>query len=120
MDILIPGARPDVISVENVRDVKAALVVEAANIPATREAERILHDRGILVVPDFIANAGGVITAAVEYARGTESEVFDMIREKIGKNTRETLRMATDQKVMPRIAAEKIAKNRVLKAMEEA
>jgi glutamate dehydrogenase (NAD(P)+) len=118
VDILIPGARPDVISKENARDIKAALVVEAANIPATREAERILHDRGVFVVPDFIANAGGVITAAVEYRGGTESEVFSAIREKIVKNTRQVLDMATDQKVPPRVAAENIAKERVLKAME--
>ncbi len=118
VDILIPGARPDVITEENVRDIKAALIVEAANIPATREAEKILHDRGILVVPDFIANAGGVITAAVEYTGGTENEVFGAIKEKTVKNTRLVLEMATNQKVLPRVAAEKIAKERVLKAME--
>lgn len=118
MDILVPGARPDVISKENARDIKAALVVEAANIPATREAERILHDRGIVVVPDFIANAGGVITAAVEYTGGTENEAFNVIKEKIVKNTRQVLDMATDQKVLPRVAAENMAKERVLKAME--
>jgi glutamate dehydrogenase (NAD(P)+) len=118
VDILIPGARPDVITEENVRDIKAALVVEAANIPATREAERILHDRGILVVPDFIANAGGVITAAVEYTGGTENEVFDVIKEKTVKNTRQVLDMAKNQKVPPRVAAEKMAKERVLKAMK--
>jgi glutamate dehydrogenase (NAD(P)+) len=118
VDILIPGARPDVITEENVRDIKAALVVEAANIPATREAEKILHDRGILVVPDFIANAGGVITGAVEYTGGTENEVFDVIKEKTVKNTRQVLDMATNQKVPPRVAAEKMAKERVLKAMK--
>lgn len=118
VDILIPGARPDVITKDNARDIKAALVVEAANIPATREAEKILHDRGILVVPDFIANAGGVITAAVEYRGGTESEVFDVIKEKVVKNTRQVLEMVKDQKVRPRIAAEHLAKERVLKAMK--
>lgn len=118
VDILIPGARPDVITQENVRDIKAALIVEAANIPATREAEKILHDRGILVVPDFIANAGGVITGAVEYAGGTEKEVFDVIQEKTVKNTRQVLDTATNQKVMPRVAAEKMAKERILKAMK--
>jgi len=118
VDILIPGARPDVISNKNARDIKAMLVVEAANIPATIEAERILHDRGILVVPDFIANAGGLITASVEYRGGTESEVFKIIEDKIVKNTKRVLDMAKDQKILPRAAAEKIAKERVLKAME--
>ncbi len=118
VDILIPGARPDVISNENARDIKAVLVVEAANIPATREAERILHDRGILVVPDFIANAGGLITAAVEYGGGTESEVFKVIEDKIVKNTKLILDMAKNQKIPPRDAAENMARERVLKAME--
>lgn len=118
VDILIPGARPDVISKENARDIKASVVVEAANIPATIEAERILHDRGILVVPDFIANAGGVITGAVEYRGGTESEVFEIIKDKITMNTKQVLDMAKDQKVLPRVAAENLAKERVLKAME--
>ena len=118
VDILIPGARPDVITNKNVRNIKATLVVEAANIPATTEAERILHDRGILVVPDFIANAGGLITAAVEYRGGTESEAFKTIEDKIARNTKLVLDMTRDQKILPRTAAEKIAKERVLKAME--
>jgi len=118
VDILIPGARPDVISNKNVRNIKAVLVVEAANIPVTIEAERILHDRGILVVPDFIANAGGLITAAVEYRGGTENEAFKAIEDKIARNTKLVLNMARDQKILPRVAAEKMAKERVLKAME--
>jgi len=118
VDILIPGARPDVITVENVNNVKAKLVVEAANIPATLEAERILHNRGILVVPDFIANAGGVITGAVECRHGTESEAFKVIKEKIVRNTKKVLDLSKDQGILPRTAAEKIAKERVLKAME--
>jgi glutamate dehydrogenase/leucine dehydrogenase len=118
VDIIIPGARPDAISEENVHDIRAKLVVEAANIPATPEAERILHDRGVLVVPDFIANAGGVITCAVEYRGGTEREAFEAIKEKITKNTKVVLDMVRDQKMLPRAAAEKIAKERVLKSME--
>lgn len=118
VDIIIPGARPDTISDENVYNIKAKLVVEAANVPATLEAERILHDRGILVVPDFIANAGGVITGAVEYAGRTEREAFRTIKYKIIKNTKVVLDMVRDQKMLPRAAAEKIAKERVLKSME--
>jgi len=118
VDVIIPGARPDTISEKNVHDIKAKLIVEAANIPATLEAEGILHDRGVLVVPDFIANAGGVITCAVECRGGTEREAFEVIKEKIIKNTKVVLDMVHDQKMLPRAAAEKIAKERVLKAME--
>ncbi len=117
VDILIPGARPDAISKKNVYDVKAKLVVEAANIPATSEAERILHNEGILVVPDFIANAGGVITAAVEYRGGTQDDAFKMIREKVAKNSKIVLDMVKSEKILPRVAAEKIARERVLKSM---
>ena len=118
VDILIPGAKPDVISNKNVRNIRATLVVEAANIPATIEAEKILHDRGILVVPDFIANAGGLITGAVEYRGGTEKEAFKVIHDKITRNTKLVLDMVKNQKMLPRDAAEKIARERVLKAME--
>ncbi len=117
VDILIPGARPDVISKKNVHDVKAKLIVEAANIPATTEAERILHNRGILVVPDFIANSGGVITGAVEYAGGTRDDAFKMIRDKVTQNTKIILDLVKNKKMLPRVAAEKVAKERVLKSM---
>jgi len=118
MDIIIPGARPDVISERNAHNIKCKLIVEAANIPATREAEKILHERGILVVPDFIANTGGVITAAVEYRGGTEKEAFEYIRDKVRRNTKLVLEKANEEGVMPRVAAEKIAKERVLNAMK--
>jgi len=80
VDLLIPAARPDVIHAGNVGAIKARLILQGANIPATAEAERALHERGVLVVPDFIANAGGVICAAVEYRGGTESDAFRRIR----------------------------------------
>lgn len=117
VDMLIPGARPDSITKENVSDIKAKLIIEAANIPATTEAEQILHERGVLVIPDFIANAGGVITAAVEYRGGTEEEAFRMIKEKIGRNVEQVIKMAYDRGILPRFAAETIAKERVINAM---
>ena len=63
-DIWVPAARPDAIREDNEHLVKAKLIVQGANIPATPEAEARLHERGVLVLPDFIANAGGVICAA--------------------------------------------------------
>ena len=85
-EILVPAARPDVITADNADDVKARLVIEGANIPATSEAEARLHERGVLVIPDFIANAGGVICAAVEYHRGSEAAAMSAIDEKIARN----------------------------------
>lgn len=71
-DIWIPAARPDVLHAGNVDTVRARIVAQGANLPATPAAEARLHERGILNLPDFIANAGGVIAAAVEYRGGTE------------------------------------------------
>ncbi|MEW5745118.1 MAG: Glu/Leu/Phe/Val dehydrogenase [Nitrospirota bacterium] len=116
-DILIPAARPDVINSSNVDLIKAKLILQGANIPATREAEDILHKRGTLSVPDFIANAGGVIMAAMEYAGKTEQEAFAAIAERIKKNTRLILERASRENVPPRDAAEAIAGERVRTAM---
>jgi glutamate dehydrogenase/leucine dehydrogenase len=116
-DIWIPAARPDVITLDNCERLKARLVLQGANIPITREAELALHKRGVLSIPDFIANAGGVICAAVEYHGGTESGAFATIREKILANTKETLARAKRDRVAPREAAETLAKERVRQAM---
>ena len=116
-DIWIPAARPDVIHKDNVNRLKTKLVPQGANIPFTPEAERILHERGVLVLPDFIANAGGVICAAVEYHGGTQSQAFQTIEEKIRANTEEVLANAKKGAVLPRQAAVEMAEARVRKAM---
>jgi glutamate dehydrogenase (NAD(P)+) len=116
-DIWIPAARPDVIRESNVEALQARLVIQGANIPATAGAERRMHERGILSIPDFIGNAGGVIAAAVEYHGGTEKVAFDTIAEKIAANTRAVLEMAAGQRVPPREAAVQLARARVEQAM---
>ena len=79
---------------------------QGANIPCTPEAEEALHRRGVLVVPDFIANAGGVICASVEYHGGVRSQAFAVIEEKIRTNTRTVLERAAQTGTLPRAAAE--------------
>ena len=116
-DIWIPAARPDVIRAENVDRLHARLVIEGANIPITVEAEETLRGRGVLVVPDFIANAGGVISAAVEYAGGTERAAFDRIDRQIRANTRAVLTEARERSITPRAAANALAERRVREAM---
>jgi glutamate dehydrogenase/leucine dehydrogenase len=116
-DILIPAARPDCIQAENAKLIKAKLVLQGANIPATAEAETILHQRGILVVPDFIANAGGVICASVEYRGGSEATAFHQIEQKIRHNTEAVLRRSRDEGIEPRQAALDLARERVEIAM---
>jgi glutamate dehydrogenase/leucine dehydrogenase len=90
---------------------------QGANIPCTPEAERALHERGVLVVPDFIANAGGVICAAVEYRGGTQRGAFDYIDERIRANVRSVLEESRRRKAIPRAAAVALAERRVRAAM---
>lgn len=116
-EIWIPAARPDVIHADNVGRLQARLVVEGANIPVTHDAEAILHERGVLVVPDFIANAGGVICAAMEYLHGTQTQAFQAIEEKIRANVREVLDTVRTRGVLPRQAAIDLATRRVKRAM---
>lgn len=116
-DIWIPAARPDVLNAGNIGQLKARLVLQGANIPATLEAERTMHEKGILSVPDFIANAGGVITASVEYHGGTEGSALATVSEKITANTQAVLEAAKAQKILPREAAVALARARVEEAM---
>jgi glutamate dehydrogenase (NAD(P)+) len=117
-DIWIPAARPDVITEDNVGQLRVKLVVEGANIPLTAGAERILHERGVLVLPDFLANAGGVICAAAEYRGATPAAAFDAITEKIRSNTAAVLQTARTQSLTPREAAQALALARVERAMQ--
>ena len=116
-DILIPAARPDCIHVDNVGEIKARLILQGANIPATPEAEKILYEAGVIAVPDFIANAGGVICAAVEFHGGSEATVFEQIANKIRQNTREVLSRSREKNILPRQAAIELATDRVRQAM---
>jgi glutamate dehydrogenase/leucine dehydrogenase len=116
-DILIPAARPDCIHAGNAKDIQARIILQGANIPATAEAEASLHQRGVLVVPDFIANAGGVICAAVEYHGGTEAAAFEQIAHKIRLNTEAVLSRSHRDGLEPRRAAVELARERVRGAM---
>ena len=115
-DVLVPAARPDSIRADTVADIQAKLILQGANIPATQEAETMLFERGVLVVPDFIANAGGVICAAVEYQGESEADAFREIAEKIRRNSLSVLERSRDEKVPPRRAALEMARERVLEA----
>ena len=76
-----------------------------------------MHQNGIVSVPDFVANAGGVICGSVEYRGGTKSGAFTEIEEKIKENTIDVLKLARDNKLNPRDAALQLAKERVKEAM---
>lgn len=84
VDILLPCALENVITAENAKDIKAKLVCEGANGPTTLEADKILEDRGILVVPDILANAGGVTVSYFEWVQNLnrDSWTFEEVQEK--------------------------------------
>ena len=116
-EIWVPAARPDVFDADNVDQLKASLVLEGANIPATLEAELFLDAAGVVVVPDFIANAGGVICAAVEYAGGTAAQAFAAIDDRVRRNVRGVLEVSAQTGRPPREVAERMARDRVTEAM---
>ena len=92
-------------------------MLQGANIPCTDGAVRALHQRGVVVVPDFIANAGGVICAAMEYRGATQQAAFAAIAEKIHANTDAMLELIRRDGVRPREAATQLASRRVRQAM---
>jgi glutamate dehydrogenase (NAD(P)+) len=116
-EIWVPAAHPDVLTEANVDRLKARIVAQGANIPATPEAEARLHERGVLVLPDFIANAGGVICAAMEYHGAGESAAFAAIEDKVRRNMAAVLARMRDDDLAPRQAAERLACERVEAAM---
>jgi glutamate dehydrogenase (NAD(P)+) len=124
-DIFIPAAVSDSINDKTApklleHDIK--VIVEAANIPTSPYADSYLYENGVLIVPDFIANAGGVIGSFVEYKGGTEKDAFDIIAYKISRNVKSVLAMSimeeqTKEGKTPRTVAMDIAKQRVHRAM---
>jgi glutamate dehydrogenase/leucine dehydrogenase len=112
-DILITAARPDLIAYGDVARLNFNLIVEGSNLPMTFAVENLCHKKGITVVPDFVANAGGVISSYVEYVGGTKDQMFEMIEEKVVPNTRDILEATKEQNRLPRKAALNLAKSRV-------
>jgi glutamate dehydrogenase/leucine dehydrogenase len=112
-DIWIPAAGPDVISEDNAARLRTKLILQGANIPLTAGAERMLHARNVLVLPDFLVNAGGVICAALEYRGATQTAAFDAIAERIRANTAAVLEQLHTNTGTPREAAHRLAISQV-------
>jgi glutamate dehydrogenase/leucine dehydrogenase len=113
-DILITAAIPDLIKTSDVEKVRAKIIVQGSNIPMSEQTEELLHKRKVLVVPDFVANAGGVISSYVEYIGGNEKKMFKMVEDKIRTNTKLVLAQAKKKRTYPRKAALAIAEERLL------
>jgi len=121
-DVLAPCALEQVITSENADQVKAAIVCEGANGPVTPEADNILDDRGVLVLPDVLANAGGVIVSYFEWVQGLqeyfwkESEVNAKLNDIITRAFAETWRTHEERSLPMRQAAYALAVGRVAEA----
>ncbi|HWB56944.1 MAG TPA: Glu/Leu/Phe/Val dehydrogenase [Gaiellaceae bacterium] len=121
-DVLAPCALEHAVSALNADDLKASIVVEGANGPVTPEADRILEGRGVLVLPDVLANAGGVVVSYFEWVQGLqeyfwkESEVNDKLDEIATKAFAETSQLARERSISMREAAYAIAVGRVAEA----
>jgi glutamate dehydrogenase (NAD(P)+) len=122
-DLLIPAATENQITSQNVDRVKARLIVEGANGPTTAAADRILDDRGVVVVPDILANAGGVTVSYFEWVQALNRDHWDeaMVNEKLRgimiKAFAEVLGMALREGASMRTGAYLLAVQRVADAM---
>jgi glutamate dehydrogenase (NAD(P)+) len=119
VDVLIPAALENQITMENAPSIRAKVVVEGANGPTTPEAHHHLHDRGILVVPDILANSGGVTASYFEWVQDrygyfwTEKEVNERLEAKMSEAYADVIQTAGRYKVDMRTAAYIVAINRV-------
>ncbi|MBM3808075.1 MAG: Glu/Leu/Phe/Val dehydrogenase [Acidimicrobiia bacterium] len=118
-EILMPAALEKQITLDNVHDIKAKLIVEGANGPTTTEAHKILHEKGVFVVPDILANAGGVTTSYFEWVQDrhgyfwTEKEVNERLEAKMCQAFETVLKTALEYNVDMRVAAYIVAIGRV-------
>jgi glutamate dehydrogenase (NAD(P)+) len=123
-DVLVPAALQDVIDEDLAAATPVRLVVEGANLPTTPAARRVLHERGVELVPDFIANAGGVVAAAhsmdVRHSPFPvdPADVFPMISTKMRANAVTVIEERRRRGVTPHEAALLLAQSRVRSAME--
>ena len=122
-DILVPAAFENQLVKANASSVKAKLIIEGANNPITPEADRTLGDKGIFVVPDILANTGGVIVSYLEWVQGMqflfweEEEVNDYLQRILTKAFAEVIQTSSQEKTDMRTAAYMIAMRRLGSAM---
>lgn len=123
-DVLIPAALENQITGRNATRIKARLIIEAANGPTTPDADRILNDRGITVVPDILANAGGVTVSYFEWVQDlqhffwAENEINQRLKSIMSRSYQAVKQKAEEQQTNLRIGAYLLAVARVAEATE--
>jgi glutamate dehydrogenase (NAD(P)+) len=123
VDVLIPAALEHQIRADNAGELRARMIVEAANGPTTPEADEILNERNILVVPDILANAGGVVVSYFEWVQDLQSffweedEVNRNLKRMMVRSFQEVWSSAQAQKVPLRMAAYMLAVDKVAQAV---
>jgi glutamate dehydrogenase/leucine dehydrogenase len=124
-DIFIPAALENSITGEDAKSLKAKLVVELANGPLTREAEEILNEKGTIIVPDILTNAGGVVVSYFEQVQNAygyyweESEVLGKLEKIMRRSFDEVWKVSEEKKTTLRNAAYVIAVSRIAEAMRD-
>ena len=124
VDILIPSALENVITDANAANIKAKISVELANGPTTPEADKILHENGVYVIPDFLANAGGVTVSYFEMVQNSYNYYWDeaLVHERLDKKMTDAFQAvhnaAQEHKVHNRLAAYLVSVSRVAEAVK--
>lgn len=124
-DIFVPAALENSITMDNVEKIKAKMILEVANGPVTPEADKILNRKNILVVPDILANAGGVMVSYFEQVQNAygfywkEEEVLEKLEEKMRKAFKEVWEEKMRHSTSMRMGAYILAVKRVAKAMKD-
>jgi glutamate dehydrogenase (NAD(P)+) len=116
VDIFSPCAHSYSITPDNASRVAARIISPGANVPVTPEAEPILLQKGILLIPDFVANCGGVLGIFMKRTRLKEDYIRRFLERKIGGQATDVIEAAEREKVTPRVYAQRIAEERFLKA----
>jgi glutamate dehydrogenase (NAD(P)+) len=119
VDILVPAAVTDVINDKNKKKIRAKMIVEGSNIPMKERIEKELHHKGIIIVPDFVANAGGVISSYAEYKGMTPKQMFKLVQNKVVAATKAVMTESIKKKRYPREVAMELAQKKVFVAMKK-
>ncbi len=125
MDLLIPAAVENVLTEETAGQVRARAVLEAANGPTTPAGEAVLRARGIPVIPDILANSGGVIASYVEWRQAKSGsmtraeETYETIGEQMDEAFAKVLEMARGREVSYRVAAQAVAVRELIATMQD-